>query len=237
MLQEKLQLKPITIENLTLPQLPDIPEYNFKNSGKLPKPRKSIHDIRAKAISRMNNIPLVKSTLSPGSVHFSASPSPPKSPFANLSTLKKHILQLNTSKDSFSDFNPDPCSAGGSSPVIRAGKQPVLVDAQVFPVFKFKVVTDDRDIAALSDNSLNRELLQESCGLPDPMDDISTVVPRSSSIPSNIPGSAVGDENSVPDEPKSAAEYNKGFASNEQKDAMVYFLFTSLSYHLNYHYI
>uniref|UniRef100_A0A7N0RDT3 Centromere protein C n=1 Tax=Kalanchoe fedtschenkoi TaxID=63787 RepID=A0A7N0RDT3_KALFE len=74
-------------------------------------------DIDKAAFFGMSTTTSVRAMHTPSSIHFSASPTPPKSPFANLSSLRKHIMLSNGSLDSFSifDFDPNPIEVSNSS--------------------------------------------------------------------------------------------------------------------------
>ncbi|KAF8389018.1 hypothetical protein HHK36_025703 [Tetracentron sinense] len=126
-LQERLQIKPIDLEKLCLPDLDGIRRNNTKASKEeLPKPRKALSDIhnmikRATSKTYVGNWQVTESSILPR-----ASPTPPKSPFASISLLKRHILQTNPSSDPFSALDIDTSPARHSSPVAGFDKQTPL---------------------------------------------------------------------------------------------------------------
>ena len=118
LLQERLQIKPIVLEKLSVPDFLDNQVIDMKSlHGNLSKPRKR------KALSNIDNLlkgmnhrtPLRQDVGCP--VQQSASPTPPKSPFAALSSLQKHISQSKPSVDPFSAHEIDCLSTRKCSPV------------------------------------------------------------------------------------------------------------------------
>ncbi|TYH48681.1 hypothetical protein ES332_D10G083700v1 [Gossypium tomentosum] len=100
LLQEQLQIKPIDLEKICLPDLQDIRRIDLKASREnLAKPRNSRSDIEnlLKGISKRTPKRKAES-----SVHLLASPTPPRSPLASISLLKKQKLQSDVLSDPFS---------------------------------------------------------------------------------------------------------------------------------------
>ncbi|XP_012456714.1 centromere protein C isoform X1 [Gossypium raimondii] len=100
LLQEQLQIKPIDLEKICLPDLQDIRRIDLKASREnLAKPRNSLSDIENlfKGISKRTPKRKAES-----SVHLLASPTPPRSPLASISLLKKQKLQSDVLSDPFS---------------------------------------------------------------------------------------------------------------------------------------
>uniref|UniRef100_A0A7N0TT41 Centromere protein C n=1 Tax=Kalanchoe fedtschenkoi TaxID=63787 RepID=A0A7N0TT41_KALFE len=219
LLQEQLQIKPLDINKLSLPKLPDFPKYDFKNSGNFSKPRKSLPDIQ-EAFSGMGSVKPTRIMHTPSFVHLSASPLP-KSPLANLVSLKKHIMQSNRSADSFSTFNTDPHPVGGSSPLNYAEKQPESVIAQGDSRCKLNVNEYDEEVSAVLNMSSNREELQDSRDFLAFEDDTATAVIRTRNILPNQPGSALSDKNGIPVEPDSWPESYEGSRTNELSDTQM----------------
>ncbi|KAF8400744.1 hypothetical protein HHK36_014044 [Tetracentron sinense] len=126
-LWERLQIKPIDLEKLCLPDLDGIQRSNIKAAKEeLPKPRKALSDIhntvkRATSKTSVANWQVAESSTSPW-----ASPTPPKSPFASIALLKRRILQTNSSSDPFSVLGFDVSPVIDSSPVAGINKQTVL---------------------------------------------------------------------------------------------------------------
>ncbi|XP_042939505.1 uncharacterized protein LOC122274537 [Carya illinoinensis] len=106
LLQKHLQIKPIDLEKLTLPDLRGFQKINAKSSRKnMPKPRNTLMDIES-------------------SIHHLASPTPSRSPFAPLSLLQRRLLQSKPSSDPFSvpDFGEvDIATAKTGSPEVASG--------------------------------------------------------------------------------------------------------------------
>ncbi|TYG49291.1 hypothetical protein ES288_D10G082400v1 [Gossypium darwinii] len=100
LLQEQLQIKPIDLEKICLPDLQDIRRIDLKASREnLAKPRNSRSDIEnlLKGISKRTPKRKAES-----SVHLLASPTPLRSPLASISLLKKQKLQSDVLSDPFS---------------------------------------------------------------------------------------------------------------------------------------
>ncbi|MBA0724484.1 hypothetical protein Golax_021173, partial [Gossypium laxum] len=100
LLQEQLQIKPIDLEKISLPDLQDIRRIDLKASREnLAKPRNSLLGIENlfKGISKRTPKRKAES-----SVHLLASPTPPRSPLASISLLKKQKLQSDVLSDPFS---------------------------------------------------------------------------------------------------------------------------------------
>ncbi|XVF86567.1 hypothetical protein PTKIN_Ptkin18bG0052400 [Pterospermum kingtungense] len=95
LLQERLQIKPIDLENICLPDLQDIRRIDLKASREsLTKSSNSISDLM-KGISKRT-----PKRQAGSSVHLLGSPTPP--PLASISLLKKQMLQSNALNDPFS---------------------------------------------------------------------------------------------------------------------------------------
>lgn len=106
LLQERLQIKPIDLSNLSIPEFQGVGKTDFKALGeRLPKGRKSV--------SNMSNLVKQLSGQTPRQFKdaaenlTTASPTPPRSPFPSLSLLKMRSLQSNQLRDPFSPLNVD----------------------------------------------------------------------------------------------------------------------------------
>ncbi|CAM8951574.1 unnamed protein product [Rhodiola kirilowii] len=221
LLQEQLQINPIHLDKLSLFKLPDIPIYDFNISGNFPKPRKSLADIQA-ATTGMNIKTPVRAMHPSSSVHLSASPTPPKSPFAYLSSLKKRIMQENRSKDPFLDFSTDLYPVGGSSPVNSADNQPAS-DVQEESSSKLEVFDYDEDISAVSNKSSPQEVLHDSRNFPISADDTSMVLARTSgtgTLPKQS-GRTSLDKIEIPIEPENRSERSNGSPTKELSDTQM----------------
>ncbi|GMI93829.1 hypothetical protein HRI_003052200 [Hibiscus trionum] len=108
LLQERLQIKPIELENISLPDLQNIQKIDLKASREsLAKPRNSLADIQSLMKGFSKRTPKQKPETS---VNQLASPIPPRSPLASISLLKKQLLQSDVLTDPFStdDANLSP---------------------------------------------------------------------------------------------------------------------------------
>ncbi|XP_018845072.2 centromere protein C isoform X1 [Juglans regia] len=125
LLQKRLQIKPIDLEKLTLPDLQGFQKTDAKSSRKnMPKPRNALMDIGnlLKGISSETPMKMIHEAES--SVHHRASPTPPRSPFSPLSLLQRRLLQSKPSSDPFSvpDFGEgDIATAKTGSPEVAIG--------------------------------------------------------------------------------------------------------------------
>ncbi|RDY01601.1 Centromere protein C, partial [Mucuna pruriens] len=115
LLQERLQIKPIALENFSVPDFPDNQVIDLKSlRGTKSKPRKALSDIDNLLKGMNNKTPLRKAVQCP--VEQLASPTPPRSPFASLLSLQKHISQSRQSMDPFSAHGIDHLSSKNYSP-------------------------------------------------------------------------------------------------------------------------
>ncbi|XP_020535295.1 centromere protein C isoform X2 [Jatropha curcas] len=129
LLQELLQIKPLHIEKLNLPEVQDIQEVDCKASGvNLLKPRKVLSDMNTLLKATRNVTPLKLKNIESLLSGF-GSPTPPKSPLASLSLLKKHIFQSNPSSDPFSAVDIDD-SPARITPVGNINKRSDPVDVE-----------------------------------------------------------------------------------------------------------
>ncbi|XP_041002159.1 centromere protein C isoform X2 [Juglans microcarpa x Juglans regia] len=139
LLQKRLQIKPIDLEKLTLPDLQGFQKTDAKFSRQnMPKPRNALMDIGnlLKGISSETPVKMIHEAES--SVHHRASPTPPRSPFSPLSLLQRRLLQSKPSSDPFSvpDFGEgDIATAKTCSPEVAIGdfnctSQTVVQDEQ-----------------------------------------------------------------------------------------------------------
>jgi hypothetical protein len=110
-LQKRLQIKPIDLEKLNLPELRDIQKIDLKSSRRnMPKPRKALADIDNLLKGISSKLPVKLIPEAENSFHHIASPTPPRNPFASLSLLQRQILSSNPSNDPFPlpDFGHSP---------------------------------------------------------------------------------------------------------------------------------
>ncbi|XP_022714912.1 centromere protein C isoform X2 [Durio zibethinus] len=131
LLQEHLQIKPIDLEKICLPDLQDIRRIDLKASTEnLPKPRNSLSDIQSLMKGTSKRTPKQQAE---SSVHHLASPTPPRSPLASISLLKKQMLQSNVLSDPFSTDDIDRSPMRNASPIESISKQSDQVDTEKEP--------------------------------------------------------------------------------------------------------
>ncbi|CAB4303196.1 unnamed protein product [Prunus armeniaca] len=132
LLQEHLKIKPIKMKKLSLPEFPSIRKVDYRSSRRtLPKPTNVLTDIDNLVKGMRSKTPAKRKQGAEGSIHL-ASPTPPKSPFASISALKKRILQ-------FLETNP--------SLVENGNKQSELVDIR-----EQATVSDELKLIKQTDN-------------------------------------------------------------------------------------
>ncbi|KAJ1404076.1 hypothetical protein SESBI_26813 [Sesbania bispinosa] len=166
LLQEKLQIKPIVLEKLSVPDFPDNQVIDLKSlRGDLSKPRKALSNIDNLLKGMENKTPLRRDVGYP--VQLLASPTPPRSPFAPLSSLQKHISRSKPSVDPFSSdefahlsprncssthmINPEPNPVGSGKP---SNELNAHINEDVTLVSKTNTVLDTvRNCASISENS------------------------------------------------------------------------------------
>ncbi|KAL2332401.1 hypothetical protein Fmac_019982 [Flemingia macrophylla] len=118
-LQERLQIKPIALEKISVLDFPDNQVTDLKSLQRnKTKHRKALSDIDNLLKGTNNRTPLVKA------VQQLASPTPPRSPFASLSALQKHISWSRQSMDPFSALEVDNVPGKNYSPA--HSKEPKL---------------------------------------------------------------------------------------------------------------
>ncbi|XP_019448121.1 PREDICTED: uncharacterized protein LOC109351196 isoform X4 [Lupinus angustifolius] len=125
LLQERLQIKPIVLEELSVPDFPVNKMIDLKSlQGNLSKPRKALSNID-NLLKGMNKTPLKQGSGSPAQQL--ASPTPPRSPFAALSSLQRHISRSKPSVDPFSAVEIVQLSARNNSPAPMINQELDLV--------------------------------------------------------------------------------------------------------------
>ena len=125
LLQERLQIKPIDLEKICLPDLQDIRRIDLKASREnLAKRRNSVSDLMKWISKRTPN------RQAESSVHHLTSPTPSRSPLASISLLKKQMLQSDVLNDPFSTDDIDRSPVRNASPMENISKQSDQVDAE-----------------------------------------------------------------------------------------------------------
>lgn len=148
LLQDRLQIKALDIEKLNLPELQVTRRIDLKASGEsLPKPRNVLSDIHNLLKGTRTKTPAKQETTE-NSVPSLGSPTPPKSPLASLSLLKKRILQSNPSSNPFSFDDIDQSQARNASPIenIKETSDQVVVEKDMSVSGKLKsLVIEEHD--------------------------------------------------------------------------------------------
>ncbi|XP_006343106.1 uncharacterized protein [Solanum tuberosum] len=107
-LQERLQIKPIELGTLCIPEFPVTGKLDGKAFGeRIQKPRKFSLEVRELVKSATEGTPSSHKQHEESPASKLASPTPPKSPFGSLSLLKKKLMQSNPLRDPFSPLNID----------------------------------------------------------------------------------------------------------------------------------
>ncbi|KAK4590541.1 hypothetical protein RGQ29_020909 [Quercus rubra] len=128
-LQKRLQIKPIDLENLSLPELQGAQKINLNPSrGNITKPRKALSDIDNLLKEISGKTPEKLSQEAENSVNHIASPTPPRSPFAPFPSLQKHIVRSMPSNDPFSILDFDD-SQGMTPSLMESRKESDLYDS------------------------------------------------------------------------------------------------------------
>lgn len=110
-LQESLQVKPIILDKISLPDLGSVQRMDLKASQEtFTRPRKPLSVLQSVTKSAINRKTPIKSRQKSESFicSSSTSPTPPRSPFASMSILRKRILQEDSMEyPSFMSLDPD----------------------------------------------------------------------------------------------------------------------------------
>lgn len=143
LLQERLQIKPVAVDKFSIPIFPDSQVTVLKSlQGNKSKPRKALSDIDnlLKGMNTNKKTPSKKSAQIP--VQQLSSPTPPRSPFASVLSLQKHISRSRQSMGPFSlneigmeksELNlvpggPNELKAHMIEDVVRVGKISTVLD-------------------------------------------------------------------------------------------------------------
>ncbi|XP_062089594.1 centromere protein C isoform X2 [Humulus lupulus] len=149
LLQEHLQIKPIELEKLRLPDFQDIPKVGLKSSrgGKLPKRSHVLSNIDNMLKGLSSKTPMQhKQGAEPESpLHHVASPTPSKSPLASLSALKQRLSRSNSFNDLFSPHDIDN-SPAPNPPTIECNDNTILFDVVTQSVMKSPLFEKDENV-------------------------------------------------------------------------------------------
>ncbi|PSS07458.1 Ring-infected erythrocyte surface antigen like [Actinidia chinensis var. chinensis] len=108
-LQDRLHIKPLDLDKLCLPDFHDVGKNDFMDlEDNLPRPRNALSDIHNLMKGISGKTPVKQKQVAESPVHSLASPTPPKSPFASITLLQKHLLHSDLLNDPFSPFNLSP---------------------------------------------------------------------------------------------------------------------------------
>lgn len=118
LLQERFRIKPIDLGKPSIPKFQDIGRTDFMALGeKLPNFRKTLSNISNLVKPLSGETPINRKKAAETSISPIASPTPPKSPFASISLLKKRSIHSESLRDPFSPLTVDlsePRNPGGS---------------------------------------------------------------------------------------------------------------------------
>ncbi|XP_024030457.1 centromere protein C isoform X1 [Morus notabilis] len=108
-LQEHLQIKPVELEKLQLPDFQEIPKIDLKSSrsGKLPTRSRVLLDVENILKGLSSKTPTKHGPGAESPFSYGASPTPPKSPFASFLLVHQEILRSSLSNDRFSAHDID----------------------------------------------------------------------------------------------------------------------------------
>lgn len=158
LLQERLQIKPIDLNKLCLPELHNIQQNDFKSSGvNWLRHRDSFSDIKTMLTGLSSKTPMKNGQVAESPVHPLASPTPPKSPFASISLLKRHILRSNLTSDPFSVLKVNLSPVRNSSFVASSDERDKIDDGKdhSFSEKLKSVIHEGDDIAGATKGSHN----------------------------------------------------------------------------------
>ncbi|KAK6124903.1 hypothetical protein DH2020_041364 [Rehmannia glutinosa] len=128
LLQERLKIKPLDLENLGMTELPTVGRTSISTlSESLQKPGKSSLIIDSVLKSLNKKTPTEHERMA-NPVKPVSSPTPPRSPFASIFLLKKRILQPNPLRDPYSPMDVDLSACPSTSAALPKDKLPAQVD-------------------------------------------------------------------------------------------------------------
>ncbi|KAL2555123.1 centromere protein C-like [Forsythia ovata] len=130
-LQEVFQIKPLDLDGLCIPKHHDVRRIDFMASKEsFPNPHKTSLVTNSLLKSVSGKPPFGHGQVAQNPTNSVASPTPPRSPFASLSLLKKRIFQSNPLRDPFTPLNVDLSPNQNAYPVQPVDKLRDQVDAQ-----------------------------------------------------------------------------------------------------------
>lgn len=125
-----MQIKPLHLKKLNLPEMEDVPKLDFKPSEvNLPKSSNILSDISNLLVGTKSGTPMKLKNMKILVPSF-GSPTPPRSPLASLSLLNKPMFQSNPIRDPFSSICTDQSPRIDDSPVENINKCSNPVDSE-----------------------------------------------------------------------------------------------------------
>ncbi|CAI9766095.1 unnamed protein product [Fraxinus pennsylvanica] len=130
-LQEMFQIKPLDLDGLCAPKHYDVRRTDFMAlKESLSKPHKTSQVTNSLLRSVSGEPPIERGQVAQNGTNSVASPTPPRSPFASLSLLKKRILQSNPLRDPFTPLSVDLSPTQNAYPIQPINKLHDQVDAR-----------------------------------------------------------------------------------------------------------
>lgn len=119
-LQERLEIKPLDLDKVCLPDFHDVGMDDFMDFGKTSrKPRKALSDIQNLEKGISGKTPVKHKQVVESPVLSLTSPTPRKSPFASISLLKKRTLLSDLRSDPFSALDLSPARDSASVELVE----------------------------------------------------------------------------------------------------------------------
>ncbi|MED6105925.1 hypothetical protein PIB30_000050 [Stylosanthes scabra] len=151
LLQERLHIKPIVLEKLSVPDIPknnpviDVKSLHWNSSN--PRKRKPLSNLDNLLKGFNSRTPIRKDT---GCLQQSASPTPPKSPFALLSSLQRHLSRSKPSMDPFAADGIDHLSTRNNSPIRQINQELKLASEKPLNEHSASIIDDGIGISKTS---------------------------------------------------------------------------------------
>lgn len=214
-LQERLQIKPINLEKLCLPDFDNLRKSKVRASvERLDRSRKALSDIDNNIRPLRNKTSTESHQVANSSMYQRTSPTTPKSPFASMSLLKKRISQMFPPTSPFSLRGIDISPVRNPSPIEGRDKQHLSSNVDYDEAndttpkelngkgsnasrkFQSPMLIEDNTAGT---NTVSEKLLMEdsACSLDMPMDVNPTSFSVDMDIRSGGPDSGIGDKVSV----------------------------------------
>ncbi|MED6180122.1 hypothetical protein PIB30_007279 [Stylosanthes scabra] len=177
LLQETLQIKPIVPEKLFVPDFPNnnqvIDMKSLHGNSSNPRKRKPLSNLSNLLTGFKNRTPIRQDTRC--LIQESSSPTPPRSPFALLSSLQRHISHPQPSVDPFSADGIVHSSTRTNSPIPLINQELNLVASEKSNEHPANIIDDS--IAIGKTNSAGDTIRKGSSSSGESMEDSSGMVP------------------------------------------------------------